>query len=99
MRVAAFIGFLIGIGLIVLTHSFSFPNGTPEAGLVAVFFMTPGVLLIFVCPIIWVRLTVLGWVIRFAAFNWQTGKDQYLRRGDRPQRKQRCSMREEVPYL
>ena len=29
MRIAAFIGFLIGSGLI------SFPNGSPEAGLVA----------------------------------------------------------------
>jgi hypothetical protein len=77
MPLAAFIVAVIGIGLLCLGNSVG--QDTFEhhqaAGLFLVF---PGFMLLFFGAIIWVRLTILGWIIRFAAHNWQAGKAQYI---------------------
>ena len=75
MRVAAFVGVLIGIGLLVLASFMTTPHETYEQHqAIGVFVWFPGFMITFICAAIWVRLTGLGWVIRFAALNWQTGR-------------------------
>ena len=78
MRVAAFVGALIGIGLIILASSLSDPHQTLEQHqAVGTFLMLPGFLLMFVCSILWLRLTILAWTVRFVAHNWYRGRDEY----------------------
>lgn len=78
---------LVGIGLICLASYMTTPHEMyQQHQAIGVFVWFPGFMLTFISAIIWVYLTLLGWVIRFAAFNWQTGKDQYLLR-DRPRRR------------
>jgi len=89
MRTAAGVGFLIGIGLMVLGYLLAFPTGSADDDFVVkMVFMTPGGALAIFGGGWWVRLTVLGWFIRFGARNWETGRDQYFGRdrGDRSQR-------------
>jgi hypothetical protein len=85
MRTASFLAFLLGIALIFVGNSANL-NTTPEAHqAVGLFLVCPGFLLMFFGAIIWVRLTILRWLIMFVARSWYQGKDQhYGRRGDRP---------------
>jgi hypothetical protein len=78
MRTAAFIAMLIGIGLMILAAS----NGGPQcasdtcAGVVVGWLLGLG--LFWISALMWIRLTILGWLIRFGARNWYQGRDQYF---------------------
>lgn len=75
MRLSAFILFLLGVGLITFgAWVLQTPTLTPqESRSVMIVFFGSGYLLAYVGLWVWIRLTILGWLIRFASHNWHEG--------------------------
>lgn len=78
MRTAAFIAMLLGIGLMILAASNGGPQCAEETYAGVVIGWLAGMGLFWIAAIIWLRLTILGWLIRFGARNWYQGRDQYF---------------------
>jgi hypothetical protein len=86
---AAFVVMLIGIGMIFLASAI---HGDGDVEKVQrAFLILPGFFLMFGGGVLWFRLVVLGWIVRFVSFNWASGKDQYRLRQRRGADRSLCN--------
>lgn len=74
----AFIGMLLGIGLMFLAASSGGPQCYPVESCPGLYvLMMFSMELLILSTIVWVRLTILAWIIHFGARQWYTGKGQH----------------------